>query len=310
MYDYTIIDCDKALDGLLETWRSRGVSEIAMDFEGEFNLHIYGEHLCLIQIFDRTSYYLIDPFKVSPEALRRFLEAPDITKLMFDCASDSALVRKEYGIKLTTVYDVRVPALALGFTGNLTGLVDRCKAAQPAGNAGPPSPNASAQSKKKNQMTNWLIRPLKDEQVRYALSDVEHLFELKDCLEAEIKGTKLEKEVAAAMKGVALPKGPDKPGWVKVCNWKLLPKDQRIYLKHFFIARDTLAKEMNVPAVRVLDKRVLVDMARNVPETEDDFHRKAWNRDKRVEDKLVTLLLQAKQAAVTELAAPSGKAGR
>ncbi len=309
MYDYTIIDSDKALDGLLETWRSNGTHEIAMDFEGEFNLHIYGEHLCLIQIFDRSSYYLIDPFKVSTDALRRFLESPDITKLMFDCASDSALVRKEFGIKLTAVYDVRVPALALGFTGNLTGLVDRCLGER-VGEDGQPIvvQNASAQAKKKNQMTNWLLRPLKEEQIRYALSDVEHLFELKDSLEAEIKGTKLEKEVAATMKGVALPKGPDKPGWVKVCNWKFLSKEQQVYLKHFFIARDTLAREMNVPAVRVLDKRILVDMAHNVPASEEDFHKKAWNRDRRVEDKLVGLLVQAKQDAVAELAA--GKAGK
>lgn len=309
MYDYTIIDSDKALDGLLETWRSNGTNEIAMDFEGEFNLHIYGEHLCLIQIFDRSSYYLIDPFKVSPDALKRFLEASDITKLMFDCASDSALVRKEFGIKLTSVYDVRVPALALGFTGNLTGLVDRCLGER-VGEDGQPIVvrEVSAQAKKKNQMTNWLLRPLKDEQIRYALSDVEHLFELKDSLEAEIKGTKLEKEVAAIMKGVALPKGPDKPGWVKVCNWKLLAKEPRVYLKYFFIARDTLAREMNVPAVRVLDKRILVDMAHNVPATEEDFHKKAWNRNRRVEDKLVGLLVQAKQDAVAELA--SGKTGK
>ncbi len=309
MYDYIIIDSDSALDGLLETWRSGGVTEIAMDFEGEFNLHIYGEHLCLIQIFDRTSYYLIDPFKVSAEALKRFLEAPDITKLMFDCASDSALVRKEYGIKLTAVYDVRIPALALGFTGNLTGLVNRCLGERADGPE-QTSIDAPSQSKKKNQMTNWLIRPLKDEQIRYALSDVEHLFALKESLETEIKGTKLEKEVAATMKGVALPKGPDKPGWVKVCNWKFLPKEQRVYLKHFFIARDTLAREMNVPAVRILDKRILVDLAYDVPMTEDAFHQKVRNRDRRVEDKLVALLIQAKQAAVEELASPCGNAGK
>lgn len=312
MYDYTIIDSDVALNHLLETWRADGITEIAMDFEGEFNLHIYGEHLCLIQIFDRNSYYLIDPFKVSPDALKRLLESSDITKLMFDCASDSALVRKEFGIKLTAVYDVRVPALALGFTGNLTGLVDRClhtkdsdSASESEGQAANATPN-----KKKNQMTNWLIRPLKEEQIRYALSDVEHLFELKDCLQAEIQGTKLEKEVAATMKGVALPKGPDKPGWVKVCNWKFLTKEEQTYLKHFFIARDTLAREMNVPAVRVLDKHVLVDMAHHVPTSEEEFHKKAWNRDKRVENKLVALLVQAKADAIEELIETNFHCGR
>lgn len=307
MYDYTIIDSDTALDSLLASWREQGVNEIAMDFEGEFNLHIYGEHLCLIQIYDRNNFYLIDPFKISEEALKRLLEAPDIIKLMFDCASDSALVRKEFGIKLAAVYDVRVPALALGFSGNLTGLIDRCL--EDRNGRKRQDGTSSKNAKKKNQMTNWLVRPLKEDQILYALSDVEYLFDVKEHLEAEIKGTKLEKVVASAMKVVALPKGPDKPGWTKVCNWKFLSREQQVYLKHFFIARDTLARQRNVPAVRILDKRILVDMAHHVPTTEAEFRSKAANRDKRIEDKLVDLLLQARQDALTELSGIDKKTG-
>jgi ribonuclease D len=34
----------------------QGINTIAMDFEGEINLHIYGEHLCLIQVFDSIPF--------------------------------------------------------------------------------------------------------------------------------------------------------------------------------------------------------------------------------------------------------------
>ncbi|MGE4464410.1 MAG: 3'-5' exonuclease, partial [Sphaerochaeta sp.] len=64
MLTYTMIDTDAALASLLVTWKEAGITSVAMDFEGEFNLHIYGEHLCLIQLFDGSAYYLVDPFKV------------------------------------------------------------------------------------------------------------------------------------------------------------------------------------------------------------------------------------------------------
>ena len=56
---YTLLDSDEKIFKFLDSISS--LDEIAVDFEGEFNLHIYGEHLCLIQIFDKSNYYIIDP---------------------------------------------------------------------------------------------------------------------------------------------------------------------------------------------------------------------------------------------------------
>ena len=93
MHEYTVIDSDEALAKLKNTWKENNVTTIAMDFEGEYNLHIYGEHLCLIQLNDGERFYLVDPFAVSMQAIGRFLEDEGIQKIMFDCASDSALMR-------------------------------------------------------------------------------------------------------------------------------------------------------------------------------------------------------------------------
>lgn len=125
MHTYTLIDSDAKLNLLQSQWKEQGITTVAMDFEGEFNLHIYGEHLCLIQLFDGSAYALVDPFTLSKEALKAFLEDASLLKVMFDCASDSALVRKQYDILLDGVYDIRIAALALGYIGNLTGLVER-----------------------------------------------------------------------------------------------------------------------------------------------------------------------------------------
>ena len=57
--DYIYLDSDEKIEKALVPLSQK--KRIAVDFEGEFNLHIYGEHLCLIQIFDGCDFYLIDP---------------------------------------------------------------------------------------------------------------------------------------------------------------------------------------------------------------------------------------------------------
>jgi ribonuclease D len=292
MLTYTMIDSDSALVALIDTWNQQGIKSVAMDFEGEFNLHIYGEHLCLIQLFDAKAYYLVDPFQISKVVLKQFLEDDSFEKVMFDCASDSALVRKQYGITLKNVHDIRVSALALGYTGNLTGLVERYIGT---------SVNPVTVSKKKSQMTNWLIRPLKSEQIQYALSDVEHLLTLKELLFSEVEKQGLTERVNKDMLQVGRSKGPDKPGWTKFSSWKYLSKEEKVFLKHFFIARDSLARKYNVPAVRIMEKHLLLQMAKNLPATEADFHVYCGKVSTRTCNELLKLLANAKKDAVTEL---------
>ncbi|MDT4761071.1 HRDC domain-containing protein [Sphaerochaeta sp. PS] len=292
MYTYSTIDSDKKLSDLLQSWKQRGITTIAMDFEGEFNLHIYGEHLCLVQVFDGELYYILDPFKVSVPALKQFLEDSDLEKIMFDCASDSALVRKGYDISLANIYDIRVPALALGYTGNLTGLVAMHLGVQdevPVGN------------KKKNQMTNWLKRPLKDDQIQYALGDVAYLFSLKKILIALIEEKGLAEQVATTMATIAKPKGPDKPGWTKFDSWKYMNKEEKTYLKHFFIARDTIARKYNVPAVRILEKHRLLEMAKNTPSSASEIHVYCTKCPEGQMEELIKYMLEAKKSADSEL---------
>lgn len=292
MYTYSTIDSDKKLSTVVQSWKQREILSIAMDFEGEFNLHIYGEHLCLIQIFDGKEYFLIDPFKISEEALKTFLEDPDLEKVMFDCASDSALVRKAYGIALANAFDIRVQALALDYTGNLTGLVERHLGEQE---------EKSNQSKKKNQMTNWLRRPLKEDQVQYALSDVANLFALKDILTKLVEEKGLTEQVNRTMLTAEKPKGPDKPGWTKFASWKYMNKEEKTYLKHFFQARDSMAKKYNVPAVRILEKHRLLEMAKTIPNTANDFHIYCTKCPQDQVKELVGLLVEAKKSAALEM---------
>lgn len=250
MYQYSILASDEALLTQIKEWKERGVSSVAMDFEGEFNLHVYGEHLCLIQLYDGDRFFLADPFLLSKEALEQFFTDKSLEKVMFACEGDASLVRKCYGIQLEGVWDVRVPALALGYTGNLSGLMDRYHLEHPLEN------------KKKNQMTNWMRRPLDPHQIQYALGDVAQLLALKPLLMAEVEEKKLTKQVMATMKHCAEPKHPERPGWTRLPGYRFMDPRTQAYAKAFYLARDKVARKRNLPVSRVLDKHVVTDLAR------------------------------------------------
>ena len=257
--DYTFISKASDLCSLLERWNAEGISCVAMDFEEESNLHCYGEHVCIIQLYDKKDYYILDALALAKDpaglaAMKAFLEGP-VEKIMFACQSDAALSRKALGIQMHTVYDVRVIAMALGFNGNLTGLIERNLGFCPE----------STSQKKKYQTANWMRRPIPKEQIEYALSDVRYLFELRDSLVSEME-QKLKpaekKKVAHDLSTCAEQKNPERPGWEKICNFKMLNKSEKVYIKHFFLARDGLARKADVPATRILAKQLIVQMAK------------------------------------------------
>ena len=257
--DYTFISKAADLCSLLERWNAEGISCVAMDFEEESNLHCYGEHVCIIQLYDKKDYYILDALALAKDpagldAMKSFLEGP-VEKIMFACQSDAALARKALGIQMRTVYDVRVIAMALGFNGNLTGLIERNLGFCPE----------STSQKKKYQTANWMRRPIPKEQIEYALSDVRYLFELRDSLVVEMEQKLKPSEKKRVLHEISIcaeQKNPERPGWEKICNFKMLNKAEKVYIMHFFLARDGLARKADVPATRILPKQLIVQMAK------------------------------------------------
>ena len=257
--EFSLISTPGQLEAVLSRWEEQGVLCVAMDFEEESNLHVYGEHLCIIQLFDGNKYYILDARALAKTedglaSMKAFLEGP-VEKIMFACQSDAALARKTLGIQLSNIFDVRVIAMALGFNGNLNGLIER----QLGLSVEIPS------LKKMYQTANWMRRPISAEQIEYALGDVRYLFQLKETLLAEMEinlSDAERKKVFYDMARCAEQKNPERPGWEKICNFKLLSLREKVYIKHFFIARDNLARKANVPAARILDKRLIVSMAK------------------------------------------------
>lgn len=243
---YILLDSDEKIRKQCEAWAD--IKLLSVDFEGEFNLHVYGEHLCLVQVYDGRRFYLIDPRSkaVTKDGLELFFSL-DASKLWFDCQSDSALVYKNYKLKIKNIIDLRVYAKALGFQGNLLSLEKEYLGIDVKIN------------KKKNQQANWMKRPLDEENISYALLDVAYLMDLQPVLEKKVEERKLTRECQKAMKKATDVKEPE-PGWKRVGPWRTYTDRQKILIKYLFLARDSIAKRFNVPASRVLEKDKLVSL--------------------------------------------------
>ena len=285
--DYVSLTSDDAILSVLPSFEEK--ERIAVDFEGEFNLHVYGEHLCLVQIFDGERFFIIDPRAkgVTRAGLEAFFSSP-VKKVWFECQSDAALVSKVYGLSIASVFDIRVLASALGSKGNLKSLESEYLSLD------------NGIPKKKNQQANWMIRPLPEEQIIYALEDVAHLLELEDVLVPLVKERGLEKSAASAMKAATAVKKP-LPGWTKVGGWKRMSAEEKVYARHIYNARDAIARRFNVPAARVMDKHLMPELARHRPSSEKALASLLSSESERFRGMLVPAMWKALGDAAAEI---------
>ncbi len=249
---YQIIRNDKDLDSYHQSLHSRGCTIIGLDFEGEFNLHAYGETLCLVQIYDGEKEIIIDPFSVSPKAMKKLLEDEKIMKIMWDASSDLSLVINGYDMSIKSILDLRPAADILEFPKKDYSSVLNAVL------------NIETMNKARFQRYNWMTRPVSDDAIRYALDDVVHLFKLKDALLKQINEKSaldeyLRQNFIAQNRNYLREPGKRH---TKMKGFRFLRKDEQERLKRIFEVRDNHARELNWPPHRVIPNPQLIDIAR------------------------------------------------
>lgn len=143
---------------------------IAVDLEGEYNLHEYGEKVCLIQVYDGQEFVIIDPLTVERDGLAKLFENPRLLKVMYGASSDLSVLKNGHDIECKSVFDLQPAVKLLGETAlNLHAVLHRYLGIE-------------LTQKKKFQRYNWTKRPIDAEAITYALHDVKYLLELKDLL--------------------------------------------------------------------------------------------------------------------------------
>lgn len=248
MKTYTYIDTDAALSDYINGLKDRGTTEIALDIEGEFNLHVYGERFCLLQLYDREQEVAVDPLSVNRALLKNLLEDRDLLKITYDCASDRTLLAKSHDIIMNSILDLRAAVELLEFPKqDLSSVLYEALGVQ------------EESSKKRFQQYNWTRRPIEPAAIEYAMQDVRHLFALKDELLRGIvaKGL-LERFVLENLKRQdRKPETDRKPGVFRSGRHKRLNRRQKSEFERVHEIRDRYARELDLPPDTVLANRDL-----------------------------------------------------
>ena len=238
---------DKKLSEFLKSLKENGVRSVAVDIEGEFNLHHYGEHLCLVQIYDGREYIIIDPLSVSMDLIRQFFENSGILKIMFDCSGDRTLLFRQYGITVKSIMDLAPAVEILGFEKrNLSSVLMTVL-------------GIDHKQKKKFQRYNWMKRPVDREALNYAVEDVRYLFELKEKLiDSLMKNGLLDEYIRRNIEIQIQPVLTDTvPGVFKRERFKKLPAECKDLFKVLFKKRDSYAKTLNLSPNSVVSNEEL-----------------------------------------------------
>gem|GEM_PF-101507 len=252
-YDYQLVQ-DK--DEFLALCKHlAGFDLLGVDFEGEWNLHRYGLHLCLAQVSDGKDIYLIDPLAVGDlDPFLTILENPEINIISHGPQSDIVLLDYLFGRRPTSVFDTEKAGQLLGYEStSLSGMLDR---------------HFGMQKNMKVRVSDWNKRPLSEKMLRYAAMDVAYLHTLKERLigELEEKGRlNWHTEECKALESIRYKKKANPHLDIQRAN-KLNPRQSHV-LKNLYEARDWLARELDKPAYYIIPNARLVELASDPPET-------------------------------------------
>jgi ribonuclease D len=283
---YDLVQTPAALEKLVAALRARGVTRLAIDVEGENNLHAYGIRVALIQLFDGDRGYIVDPLAVrDKQLLAALLQEAAWTLVWFDAGNDLLSFQHDLGIKPSPILDCALAARMLGRPGGLHALT---------GQAG------SASAKDKFQRSNWLRRPLSRPLLDYAISDVLCLLDLADTLSRELEEKGLAEEFqkrnreAQDMDRVWDPL----PNYTRVPGFKGLPREGKRRAQVLWYAREYYARKHDQPPMNVATKedlRAVIDRGLSAPSEVAAFMNEHSGRHRIVERDLVECLARAER---------------
>ncbi len=249
--------------------RLQMLKEFAMDTEFDSFNKQYGIQLQLLQVFDGTTCYLIDPIAIKNlEPLWSVFQNNALCKLVYAGANDVDVL-KRHGCSPANLFDIQIAAeLCKWSVTSLSAVLNQEFGVLPD---------------KSIQAAGWGNRPLSDRQMAYAANDVIYLPRLKDRLLSGIREKKLEDILQE--QNIKLESASSKDYFPKL-NDKQRKKYSRYSqqkLLAFKILVDEYAQEANLPPYKIVADSFIEEIVQDVqfflmqPFPEKKFHHKVNN---------------------------------
>jgi ribonuclease D len=254
--------------------------------------------LCLIQVADAEKAIAIDPLSPTLDLAPfwEMLYRPDILKVFHASRQDIEIFRQLTGKIPEPLFDTQVAAMVCGFGESVSyeNLVQTL---------------LKINIDKTSRFSDWSFRPLREEQLAYALGDVIHLRQVYLCfsktLEKNQRQAWLSDEMATLLRPETYEPNLDEL-WKRIKNRQVqsLNALSLALLKELSIWREDLAQQRNLPRRHVLKDDALVELAILKPTCKKDLERL---RDPQVKGALKSVSLKTLFEKVKQLqSAPVG----
>lgn len=266
----TIIQSETDLNRLIE--EAQKTDAVALDTEFVWE-RTYYPRLGLIQIaLSDEQCYLIDPLAIKNlQPLGKLLSNRSVIKIFHDAPQDLTILQRATGVTPQNIFDTR---LAAGFS-NMPATLSLCNLIKEL---------LDIKLSKEETRTNWLKRPLTDDQVRYALDDVRYLRAIRILLLTRIIGPRIKSWLQEELNLLNNPanynchNGPNR--YRKIRGANSLDKQGIAILKNLSTWREGVAKKLDRPRGHVLKDNVLVELARTKVTSTTELKTKSSISDK------------------------------
>ena len=249
----------------------------------------YYAHLCLIQVGAIDDAAIIDPLSsdldLSP--FFKLLHNPQITKVFHSCRQDIEILYKLTGFIPEPLFDTQIAAMVCGYGESVSyeTLVKKI---------------CNIELDKTSRLSNWSLRPLDENQLQYALSDVTHLVNVYLGLRHQLQENKrlhwLDEEAELLTKPETYVVAPQ-DAWLKIRHRSHSPKMLTI-LRELAAWREERAQRKDVPRQNIIKDDLLVNIAALCPTTKEELEQVRGMRKETSGGKLGTEILEVTQAAL------------
>lgn len=218
----------------------------------------YYAKLCLIQMASPAEAVLVDPLAEGMDLAPFYALMADINvvKVFHSARQDIEIIWQGGGVIPTPLFDTQVAAMVCGYGDSVSyeQLVNDL---------------AKARIDKSSRFTDWSRRPLSEQQLAYALSDVTHLRTVYTALRADLAESGRERWLDEEMAVLTAPSTYDtrpEDAWLRLKGRIKKPREALV-LMEVAAWREREARSRNVPRSRVMKDDALIDIAVHAPTT-------------------------------------------
>ncbi len=249
----------------------------------------YYAHLCLIQVGAVDDAAIIDPLApdLDLSAFFALLHNPKITKVFHSCRQDIEILYKLSGFIPEPLFDTQIAAMVCGYGDSVSyeTLVKKI---------------CNIELDKTSRLSNWSLRPLDENQLHYALSDVTHLVNVYLGLKQQLQENKrlhwLDEEAELLTKPETYMVAPH-DAWLKIRHRSHSPKMLTV-LRELAAWREERAQRKDVPRQNVIKDDLLVNIAALCPKSKEELEQVRGMRKEISGGKLGTEILEVIQTAL------------